>query len=134
MCRYIVIFMRAKINTLVILFLISLIGCKKDLNDVNKCLRGKYIEDYCEGHLIQLLDKNKLGKEWTSFRTGVKYENIISVAFNPDTSYTEDFTEFKSESVFYFQIGSDVKPKKQFILCSTDPVYFITYYSTKPCL
>lgn len=57
-------FRRVHLPTLAVLFMF--LGCKEGNNLKSDCIQGKYIDDYCEGIVIQILDGEDIGRNWES--------------------------------------------------------------------
>lgn len=109
-------------RTVVVLSLLALLSCDDPINQ--RCVKGRYITNYCEGVVIQVLNGNPVGRELkASFaEPGRRYvvASLDSVAFMGLSSSVLT----QGDSTFYFQYREGGYPQKAYILCN--PPTFIT--------
>jgi hypothetical protein len=98
------------------------------------CILGKYIGSYCEGAVVQILDNNKIGRDWKSMFSDEVYTN--SVVASIDTLMAKGLAPdfFSTDSVFYFKYRNGGYARKQFNVCEPSAFITITFISKKPCL
>lgn len=101
------------------------------------CLHGKYIGDYCEGAVIQILDDHKIGRDWNNpFTTFGPETYTNSVVASIDTLIAKEIDpDFFSPGVeFYFKYRDGGYVRKQFSNCEPSAFITITFISENPCL
>lgn len=123
-------------SSIVVLLLFAFMAfrCGKN-NEVNlACVKGKYLGTYCEGAVIQLLDKAPIGKTWTSPFTDQRYQNCVVTSLDTTvfkgTTYPVSITK---DSTFYFTYKDGGYPRKQFNICEPSAFITITGVSETPC-
>ena len=121
-----------RIASLILLGLLTV--CCRDDSD---CLAGKYIDGYCEGIAILLLDDSKLGVDWSnSSSSSYMHENVVIASI--DSSLNIEINEFidliGQDSIIYFTYREGGYPQKQYKLCYPPPFITITYFDdTRIC-
>jgi hypothetical protein len=100
-----------------------------------RCVKGKYLGQYCEGIVIQILDDTKFGKDWKGFFTSQPYSNAVVVSldslliksgYNPRSLSSTD-------SIFYFRLKDGGYPRKQYNVCEPSPFMTVFLVSNEAC-
>lgn len=98
---------------------------------------GKYIGNYCEGAVVQILDNHKIGRDWKNpFTTFGPEAYVNSVVASIDTLIAKklDPDFFSTESVFYFKYREGGYGRKQFSNCEPSAFITITFISKNRCV
>lgn len=118
-------------RTAAVLFLLTLLSCKDPVDQ--QCVKGRYITNYCEGALIQVLNGNPVGRELKAnfTKSGQRYvvASLDSLVFKglPSSILTQ------GDSTFYFQYREGGYPQKSYVLCNPPPFITITALSESGC-
>lgn len=118
--------------SLLALFLLGL-SCRPD--EASTCLKGRFIANYCEASVVQLLTPSKMGATWKQV-DGRDVPNCLlasldSVAFRGGT--LPDVFNTSRDSVFYFHYRAGRYPQKAYVLCQDLPGITITASSAAGC-
>ncbi len=116
----------------IILIGIIAFSCKD--TDIS-CLKGKFLDGYCEGVAIQILDDSKVGVDWSHpLWSSLKYENVVIASI--DSVLNIDINELSDllgqDSVLYFSFREGGYPQIQYNLCYPAPFITITEISNDP--
>lgn len=131
-------YLNTKLTSRNLLSLIIVLSFSCDEDSGLPCIKGKYLGQYCDGAVIQILDGHNIGKDWDSIFDDKHYEN--SVLASVDTALTKQghFPDaFVSiDSVFYFHYIDGGYARKQYSNCQPTPFITITFaidISTPAC-
>ncbi|MCL6260906.1 hypothetical protein M3O96_17515 [Aquiflexum sp. TKW24L] len=98
------------------------------------CIRGKYIGNYCEGAVIQILDDHKIARDWKSMFSDEVYTNSVVASIDTLIAKGLDPDFFSTDAVFYFKYREGGYGRKQFSICEPSAFVTITYISKNPCV
>lgn len=118
---------------LTILFLLALLSCNKAESVDQRCVKGRYLTDYCEGVVIQVLDGTPIGREWRGSSSEL-YQNCVVASL--DTLAFKGLTSaglFQKEAPFYFQYRAGGYPQRSYVLCLPPPFITLTALSKTGC-
>lgn len=120
---------------IVAIVIIGNFGCEKDEIMINNCIKGKFIDTYCEGIVIQILDEADIGIDWNGMYDDKLFTNsvVASVDSLMAKSIATPEIYFSTDSVFYFKYINGGYPRKQYNLCEPSSFITITYVSKSPC-
>ncbi len=114
-----------------VLSLLILLSCNDPVNQ--RCVKGRYITNYCEGVVIQVLNGNPVGREFKANFTkpGQRYvvASLDSLVFKGLSSSILT----QGDSTFYFQYREGGYPQKAYVLCIQPPLVTITALSEGGC-
>ncbi len=116
---------------LISIFLVALLSCQESVN--SRCVQGRYITDYCEGVVIQILDQTPLGQAWTD-PSGQGCPNCV-VASLDTLVFKGSPTSFfpVGKTPFYFKYRDGGYPQKAYALCNPAPSITVTALSETVC-
>jgi len=126
-----------KKTSIVLITLTAFASCTTLSKDENKCVKGKFIDTYCSGYVIQILDNSVKGKEWEGSHNGKLYKNSLVASFDTTiftTGTHPDPLNTELDSIFYFKFREGGYPRQEFNICEPSPFITITYTSPNPCL
>lgn len=108
-------------------------GC--DGNQESPCVRGKYVGQYCDGSIIQILDDHKIGRDWDSIFEDKHYENCFLASIDSTLTNQVKFPMVfaSNDSVFYFRFVEGAYERKQYSLCLPVPFVTIIFASNNSC-
>lgn len=120
---------------IVAIIIIGNSGCDKDEATINNCIMGKFVDTYCEGIVIQILDETDIGIDWYGMYDGKSYTKSVVASVDSLLAKTIATPEiyFSADSVFYFRYINGGYPRKQYNLCEPSSSITITYVSKDPC-
>ncbi len=101
----------------------------------NKCIRGKFLNYYCEGVAIKVLSDSKIGVNWNHpLWSSYMHENVVIASIDSALEVNiENFKDFiTTDSLVYFEYRDGGYPQKQYNLCYPAPFITITGISTDP--
>jgi len=118
------------------LFIVAIIlmaigsSCNRNDSQPSKCVKGKLVEFYCDGIVVQIIDNHAIGKDWNGYNS-IFYKNSVLASLDSNI-FKQPFSIsiFPKDSVFYFQYKEGGYPRLQKNNCS--PSAFITIVSTSP--
>jgi hypothetical protein len=107
-------------------------GCDDDRQSA--CGKGKYLGQYCDGAVIQILGEHNPGRDWDSIFEDKHYENCFLASID-STLTNQHFPRvfISNDSVFYFRFVDGGYARKQYSLCLPDPFVTITFVSNQSC-
>jgi len=108
------------------------VGCVEDDTLQTDCIRGKYLGNYCEGAVVQILGEHKIGRDWKSMFSDEVYTN--SVVASIDTLMAKDLDPdfFSTGAEFHFKYRDGGYGRKQFSVCEPSAFIIITFVSKIP--
>ena len=110
-----------------------LYGCKNKPAAPSNCVKGKFTGTYCDGLVIQVLDKHAIGKDWKGIDNKL-YKN--SVVANLDTNnFARLFNSviFPKDSIFYFLYRDGGYPRASYNLCEPSAYIIVTSIAGDAC-
>lgn len=114
-----------------ILLLLTMLSCNNSVDQ--QCVKGRYITNYCEGVVIQVLNSSLIGRESKAgfAKAGQRYvvASLDSLALKGLSSSVLT----RGDSTFYFQYREGGYPQKEYVLCDAAPFITITALSEDNC-
>jgi hypothetical protein len=107
-----------------VLLLFTLLACNDPVNQ--RCVRGRYITNYCEGVVIQVLDGNPVGREFKANFTKIGQRYVVASLDSLVFKGLSSPILTQGDSTFYFQYRESGYPQKAYVLCIQPPAAFIT--------
>jgi hypothetical protein len=122
---------------ILLLLSIQIASCIIPDKDRDDCVRGKFIGNYCDGYVIQLLDNRVKGKDWEGMHNGNIYKNSLVASLDTTVFNSTSFPDplnTRSDSIFYFKFKEGGYPRQKFNVCEPSPFVTVTITSPNPCL
>jgi hypothetical protein len=105
-----------------------------DEPEESPCVQGKYLGEYCEGVIVQILDESTIGSDLSSMFGDEMYANSVVVSMDTLLTKNIESSIFASDSAFYFNYTEGGYPRKQFNICEPSASITITHVSKQPCV
>ncbi len=95
-----------------ILCLLTLLSCNGHVSVDQRCVKGRFITNYCGGLVIQVLDGKPIGRDWKGFSAQTLQNCVVA---NLDTLVFKGLPSTSllgKDSTFYFQYREGGYPKR----------------------
>jgi hypothetical protein len=115
------------------LYLLALLSCNGPQPLDQRCVKGRYITNYCGGIVVQILDGTPIGRDWKDISDQTLPNCVVA---SLDTLAFRNLTQAalpQPDSTFYFRYREGGYPQKAFILCHPAPFITITAASGTSC-
>ena len=115
------------------LCLLALLSCNGPKSLDQRCVKGRFIDGYCGGLVIQVMDGTPIGRDWKGFSSqtlpNCVVANLDTLVFKglPGTALP------RKDSIFYFQYREGGYPQKEYILCHPAPFITVVAASGAGC-
>lgn len=125
--------LKGKVTILVLIMGLFSFACEEQLME-SDCVYGRYVGEYCEGVVVQILDDHKIGNNWQSMFSDETYSNSVVASIDTLMAKKIDSGLFSEGSEFHFKYKDGGYGRKQYSVCEPSASITITYLSEQPCV